>query len=164
MADLIGRCLSRDPKERPGRFGEVEAELAAAEAARDLAPTWEVVAPPAVVVAPPAAPTEFMYTTTEESDPRPRPRRDRDEWDGDRTPGPSGSERVGHAMLAIFVGALGIHKFAQGHSANGTIRLVIGIFFCLPMFVVGIIEGIQYLSMSNADYARTYLRRKKDWF
>jgi len=165
VADLIGRSLSRDPKERPRGFGEVDAELAAAEVAGAPAPTWEVVAPPAAPAAPPPAPTEFTFPATEESHSRPRSRRDRDEWDDDLPRGSSGSERVGHAMLAIFLGMFGVHKFAQGHSSNGAIRVGLCLLMCGPvMLVVGVIEGIQYLSMSDAEYARTYLRRKKDWF
>ena len=99
---------------------------------------------------------------SEERRPRPRrPRRDRGE---DRESLPSGADRTIHALLAIFLGTWGIHKFAQGNTPNGIIRAVIGFFTCLPTLVVGIAEGIQYFGMSDEEYARAYLRDKKDWF
>ena len=67
--------------------------------------------------------------------------------------------------MAILLGFLGIHKYMQGNAGNGTIRLVLFLFLCGPLTaVVGVIEGIQYLTMSNEQYARDYLERKKDWF
>jgi hypothetical protein len=41
---------------------------------------------------------------------------------------------------------------------------VIGVFFCPVTLLVGIVEGIQYFGMSDEEYARTYLRDKKEWF
>jgi hypothetical protein len=212
MADLIGRCLSREPGERPRGFGEVQAELAAIDpgdapappgAAKPTAPladVWGKVAkavgtavgsgaspqpaarpkpvtppPPATALTPPQpepqppplppepAADEADREEQEERHPRPRrPRRDRDE---DEAPLPSGADRATHALLAIFLGTWGIHKFAQGNTQSGVIRAVVGFLLCfIPTLVVGIAEGIQYFGMSDEDYARTYLRDKKDWF
>ena len=67
--------------------------------------------------------------------------------------------------MAILFGFIGIHKYMQGNAGNGTIRLVVGLLHCgIVTGVIGVIEGIQYLTMSDEKYARDYLERKKDWF
>ena len=191
MADLIGRCLAREPEERPRGFGEVQADLAAvdpgdrgsgppAKPAGGLADVWGKVtkavesavgsaSPPPTPrprprpVAPPRA--ERDEREVERRPPRRDRDRDRDDED-DRVSrrGPTGADRTSHALLAIFLGTWGVHKFAQGCTTSGIIRAVIGITLCPVTFLVGVIEGIQYFAMSDADYARTYLRDKKEWF
>ncbi|MDB5306055.1 MAG: hypothetical protein JWO38_257 [Gemmataceae bacterium] len=205
MADLIGRCLSRSPADRPQDFGEVLDALNGVyvpEAARD--PT----ARPAGESAPPraGAPKKAGGALPEAHQlsagskpvplPRARPVRARPVDDMDYQPGlgppeiepaedesrsrprdpsrqvghsssPSegSNDRVTHALVAILLGGFGIHKYMQGNSGNGTLRLVLGFFTVWLVTVpIGIIEGIQYLGMSDEQYARTYLRRKKDWF
>ncbi|MFO0799280.1 MAG: protein kinase [Gemmataceae bacterium] len=191
MADLIGRCLSREPDERPRGFGEVQAELAAIDGddrsprpepkpAAALAEVWGKVtkavesavagASPPPAAPPPARPRsieapreerapEPRQTRAEERRPR-RPARER----GDEPRGPSSTDRTSHALLAIFLGTWGVHKFVQGCTTSGIIRAVIGVFLCPVTLLVGIVEGIQYFSMSDEEYARTYLRDKKEWF
>jgi serine/threonine protein kinase len=76
-----------------------------------------------------------------------------------------GGDRTIHAIVAILVGGFGVHKFMQGNSGNGTLRLILGLVTCLLVTpVISLIEGIQYLSMTDEQYARDYLRDKKDWF
>jgi TM2 domain-containing membrane protein YozV len=72
---------------------------------------------------------------------------------------------------AILLGGLGVHKFILGYKRAGTIMLVaalIGwILFALPsiiVMIIGIIEGIIYLSKSNADFAATYVQGRREWF
>ncbi|CEF48227.1 unnamed protein product [uncultured bacterium] len=86
----------------------------------------------------------------------------------DRRPPPppsGGSDRTTHAIVAILLGWLGIHKFMQGNSTNGVIRLILGLLLCgLVTGIISLIEGIQYFGMTDEQYARDYLRGKKDWF
>lgn len=75
-------------------------------------------------------------------------------------------------ILAIILGALGIHKFILGYQKEGIIMLVIsvvlGIFTCgigaSAMGIVGLIEGIIYLTKSDEEFYNTYQVGKKPWF
>jgi TM2 domain-containing membrane protein YozV len=70
------------------------------------------------------------------------------------TYGPSGKSRILAALLAIFLGTFGIHKFYLGKNGQGIIYLI----FCwttIPTWI-GIIEGIIYLITSDADFERKY--------
>lgn len=73
------------------------------------------------------------------------------------TGGISGSgrkERVVAALLAFFLGGIGGHKFYLGQIGMGILYLV----FCWTFIpaVVALIEGIIYLTMSDADFSRKY--------
>ncbi|MFM7629903.1 MAG: TM2 domain-containing protein [Algoriphagus sp.] len=88
------------------------------------------------------------------------------------------SKRVGAALLAIFLGAIGIHKFYLGYKNAGIIQLVIwavvliisiiscgfGGFLFFPLWVVSLIEGIMYLTKSDDQFIEIYQLNKKEWF
>jgi TM2 domain-containing membrane protein YozV len=85
--------------------------------------------------------------------------------------GSSAKNKVTAGLLGIFLGALGIHKFYLGYPKAGAIMLVVclvgGFFFglgTLAAAIVGLIEGIMYLSKSDAEFAATYVTGKKEWF
>jgi TM2 domain-containing membrane protein YozV len=73
-------------------------------------------------------------------------------------------------ILAILLGALGVHKFYLGYTTEGIIMLavsVVGSFLCFPPAVVGIIaliEGIIYLTKSDDEFVATYVVGRKGWF
>ena len=75
-------------------------------------------------------------------------------------------------ILAIILGALGIHKFILGYNKEGIIMLavtiVIGFFTCgigaSLMGIVGLIEGIIYLTKSDEEFYETYQAKQKPWF
>lgn len=74
-------------------------------------------------------------------------------------------------ILAIVLGAYGIHKFILGYTKEGIIMCVIGVvglFLCgIPTIVVaiiGIIEGIMYLTKTDEEFERTYIQGQKPWF
>lgn len=74
-------------------------------------------------------------------------------------------------LLAILLGAFGVHKFYLGYQKEGIIMLVIGIvgfFLCgIPTVVVsiiGIIEGILYLTKPDEEFNRIYVTGRKPWF
>jgi len=58
------------------------------------------------------------------------------------------------ALLAIFLGGFGIHKFYLGKTAQGVIYLIF--FWTFIPAIVGFIEGIIYLTKSDEDFARAY--------
>ncbi len=75
-------------------------------------------------------------------------------------------------ILAIVLGALGIHKFILGYNKEGIIMLVVtfvlGFFTCgigaSLMGVLGLIEGIIYITKSDEEFYNTYQVGKKPWF
>ncbi len=75
-------------------------------------------------------------------------------------------------ILAIVLGSLGIHKFILGYQKEGIIMiavtLVLGFFTCgigaSLMGIVGLIEGIIYLTKSDAEFYNTYQVGRKPWF
>ncbi len=74
-------------------------------------------------------------------------------------------------ILAIILGSLGIHKFILGYTKEGVIMLVLGllgIFTCgitsSISWIVGIIEGIMYLTKSDEEFYETYQAGRKPWF
>ena len=71
-------------------------------------------------------------------------------------------------ILAILLGSLGVHKFILGYTTEGVIMLLISVLSCgmlavIP-HVIGIIEGIMYLTKSDEEFVRTYIQSKKGWF
>lgn len=85
--------------------------------------------------------------------------------------GSADSKRVAAGVLAILLGALGVHKFVLGYSKAGVIMLLVSIigsvlFFLGPiiMGIIGLVEGIIYLTKSDADFTQTYVTQKKEWF
>ena len=72
------------------------------------------------------------------------------------------SKRVLAGVLAILLGSLGIHKFVLGMTGAGIIMLLIG---CTGISgIIGLIEGIIYLTKSDEDFIQTYQIGKKAWF
>jgi len=79
-------------------------------------------------------------------------------------------------LLAIFVGALGVHKFILGYNKEGFILLgatiigiltscfFIGIFIYMATAIIGLIEGIMYITKGDDEFYQTYQVNKKPWF
>jgi len=71
-------------------------------------------------------------------------------------------------ILAILVGSLGVHKFVLGYTTEGVIMLLVTVLTCgvagVVMGIIGIVEGIMYLTKSDEEFVRTYLQSKKGWF
>jgi TM2 domain-containing membrane protein YozV len=82
---------------------------------------------------------------------------------------PAGADKkVAAGVCGILLGALGIHKFILGYTKEGVIMLLISVLtFGLAAFItgiIGIIEGILYLTKSDEDFVATYVTNKKGWF
>lgn len=71
-------------------------------------------------------------------------------------------------ILGIVVGAFGVHKFVLGYTTEGIIMLLITVLTCgiaaIVPTVIGIVEGIIYLTKSDEEFVMTYLQSKKGWF
>ena len=67
---------------------------------------------------------------------------------------PSGHNRVAAALFALLLGGLGVHKFYLGKIGQGILYLL----FCWTFIpaIVGLIEGIIYLTKSDQEFAAEY--------
>ena len=88
------------------------------------------------------------------------------------------SNKVAAGICGILLGGFGVHKFILGYTGSGLIMLLItllsipagfltcGITFLAPwvMCLIGLIEGIIYLTKSDAEFVRTYVDGRKEWF
>ncbi|MDC6383910.1 NINE protein [Flagellimonas taeanensis] len=86
------------------------------------------------------------------------------------------NKKILAGILAIVVGSLGVHKFILGYNKEGFILLgitllsyllvclVIGAFLVWIPPLIGLIEGIIYLTKSDEEFYNTYQVGKKPWF
>jgi TM2 domain-containing membrane protein YozV len=75
------------------------------------------------------------------------------------------NKKLPAGILAILLGPLAIHKFLLGYTTEGIIWLVISLFTCGTVtYILGIIEGIIYLTKSDEEFYQTYQVGKKAWF
>ena len=78
------------------------------------------------------------------------------------------NKKILAGILAIVLGALGIHKFILGYQKEGIIMLLVSLLTCgfgaAVMSIVGLIEGIIYLTKTDEDFYQTYQVNQKPWF
>jgi TM2 domain-containing membrane protein YozV len=74
------------------------------------------------------------------------------------------SNKIPAGICGILLGAFGVHKFILGYSKEGLIQIVITVVTCGMGGIIGFIEGIIYLTKSDADFVKTYVEGKKGWF
>ncbi len=82
-------------------------------------------------------------------------------------------DRLGMGLVALILGALGlgafgIHKFLMGRTKQGVICLLVTLFTCgfggVVITAISIIEGIIYLTKTDAQFRSDYVYGNKDWF
>ncbi len=77
-------------------------------------------------------------------------------------------KKVPAGICGILLGALGVHKFILGYNKEGLIMLLVSLLSCgflaWIMGVIGLIEGIIYLTKTDEDFVNTYITNKKGWF
>jgi TM2 domain-containing membrane protein YozV len=78
------------------------------------------------------------------------------------TPVPGADKKVVAGILAILLGGFGVHKFYLGYTKEGVIQLLLSL-VCIGG-IIGIIEGIIYLTKSDAEFVATYVNGRKGWF
>ena len=79
-------------------------------------------------------------------------------------PIPEDSKRVLAGVMGLLLGGLGIHRFVLGDTTGGILRIVITLVTCGFGSLIGFIEGIIYLTKSDAEFYRTYVAGRKGWF
>lgn len=71
-------------------------------------------------------------------------------------------------LLGIFLGALGIHKFYLGYTKAAVIMLLVSLLTfgvgAFVMEIIGLIEGIIYLTKNDQDFYNIYVANQKQWF
>ncbi|MBQ3920221.1 MAG: TM2 domain-containing protein [Oscillospiraceae bacterium] len=81
---------------------------------------------------------------------------------------PTDKNRTTAGILAILLGSLGVHKFYLGYTTQGIITIAVSLLTfgigAAVMEIIGIVEGIIYLGMSEEQFVNTYVYNKKFWF
>jgi TM2 domain-containing membrane protein YozV len=77
-------------------------------------------------------------------------------------------KKLAAGICGILLGQLGIHKFILGLTTPAIIMLLVTLLTCgigwPVMHIIGIIEGILYLTKSDEEFYRLYAVEKKGWF
>ncbi len=76
----------------------------------------------------------------------------------------AGGKKIAAGICGILIGSLGIHRFILGDTTGGLLRIVISIVTCGAGGIIGLIEGIIYLTKSDQEFYQTYIVEKKAWF
>lgn len=75
------------------------------------------------------------------------------------------SKRVLAGVLAIVLAPFGVHKFILGYTTQGIIYLILSVFTCGTVTsILGLIEGIIYLTKTDEEFVYIYQTNKKEWF
>ena len=81
---------------------------------------------------------------------------------------PEADRKIPAGICGILLGALGIHKFILGYDREGLIMLLVSLLTCgigAPvMYVIGLVEGIIYLTRNDREFVETYVVGRKGWF
>ena len=86
------------------------------------------------------------------------------------------NKKILAGILAIILGSFGVHKFILGYQKEGFILLGVtivgfvlscigvGVFIVWITMIIGIVEGIIYLTKSDEEFFNTYQAGRKPWF
>ncbi len=87
---------------------------------------------------------------------------------GNALPQVKENKRIIAGILAIVLGTFGVHKFILGYQNAGMVMLFVTILTCGigagVMGIIGLIEGIIYLTKSDEEFYITYQINKRPWF
>lgn len=77
----------------------------------------------------------------------------------------SSNKKIIAGICGILLGCFGVHKFVLGYTTEGLIMLAIGLctLGTIPG-IIGLIEGIIYLTKSDQEFYQTYVLNKRGWF
>ncbi len=91
---------------------------------------------------------------------------------------PGADKKIAAGLCGILLGGLGVHKFVLGYQQEGIYMLAaqliglvitvitcgIGVFIPMAVSIIGLIEGIIYITKSDEEFVNTYITNKKPWF
>jgi len=73
-------------------------------------------------------------------------------------------KRVPAAILAFMFGGMGLHKFYLGKYSTGVQQAVLSVATAGIGCLIGMVESLIYLTMSNEKFDKTYVEGDRDWF
>ncbi|MFV1969073.1 MAG: TM2 domain-containing protein [Pirellulaceae bacterium] len=77
---------------------------------------------------------------------------------------PGADKKIVAGICGILLGSFGVHRFILGDTTGGLIRLGISVVTCGAGGIIGLIEGIIYLTKSDEEFVEQYINQKKAWF
>ena len=77
---------------------------------------------------------------------------------------PGADKKVTAGICGILLGAWGVHRFILGDATGGIIRIVLTLVTCGAASIIGLIEGIIYLTKSDEEFVNEYITNQKGWF
>ncbi len=91
---------------------------------------------------------------------------------------PGADKKIAAGICGILLGGFGVHKFVLGYTNEGVMMLVgyllglvitfitcgVGVFIPVAIGIVGLVEGIIYLTKSDEEFVQTYVLNRKPWF
>ena len=91
---------------------------------------------------------------------------------------PGADKKIAAGLCGILLGGFGVHKFVLGYQNEGIIMLsayLIGLILTfitcglaapipIAVGIIGLVEGIMYLTKSDEEFSQTYIVNKKAWF
>jgi len=77
---------------------------------------------------------------------------------------PGAEKKLTAGICGILLGGLGVHKFILGYTKEGIIQIVVTVVTCGVGSLIGLIEGIMYLTKTDEEFVQTYVTGRKPWF
>jgi TM2 domain-containing membrane protein YozV len=81
---------------------------------------------------------------------------------------PADNKKLAAGLCGILLGAFGVHKFILGYNTEGIIMLAVSLLTCgvgaAITSVIGLVEGIIYLTKTDQEFYQMYVANKKPWF
>jgi TM2 domain-containing membrane protein YozV len=78
---------------------------------------------------------------------------------------PGADKKIPAGICGILLGVFGVHKFILGYTTEGLIMLGISLVTCGSVSsIIGLVEGILYLTKTDEEFVATYVTQKKGWF
>ena len=76
------------------------------------------------------------------------------------------SKRLVCGICGILLGGFGVHRFLIDDAKGGILRIVIMVVTCGIGSIIGLIEGIIYLTKTDEEFMRLYQTKEgqKAWF
>ena len=84
------------------------------------------------------------------------------ETQGNYNPPYKSEKKITAGILGILLGGFGVHKFYLGYTKAGILQILLSL-LCIGG-LIGLIEGIIYLTKSDEEFDRTYVQNQKEWF
>ncbi|NCO35890.1 MAG: hypothetical protein AUJ92_07565 [Armatimonadetes bacterium CG2_30_59_28] len=86
----------------------------------------------------------------------------------EQSPQEFAGKKIAAGICGILLGSLGVHKFILGMNSPGLIMLLVSLLTCgigaSVMGIIGLVEGIIYLTKTDEQFYQDYAVTQKAWF